>query len=85
MTLQTILENAEVSEERIEDWIQSYNVNIKTDGKIFKFMAKTKDDYSWVQIRSQMPQWQVIAYIALRLLNSALSEASCKRTIKRQR
>ena len=28
MTLQTFLENAEVSEERIEDCIQSYNVNI---------------------------------------------------------
>lgn len=84
-TLETLLKQAEVPRKKIDDCIQNFNLYMDCEKELFSFMTISKEDFSWTQIRSTISGWEDIADIALRLINSALSEASCERTIKRQR
>lgn len=84
-TLKALLKQTGLSEERITACIQNFNIYMDTNGEIFKFLTTSEEDYSWLQINSTLPDWEEVADIALRLLNSACSEASCERMIKKQR
>lgn len=73
------------AKKKLKELLTNYNLYIETSGEIFSFLKTSKNDYSWVQIRNSIQGWKDIGDIALRLLCTCCSEASCERTIKRQR
>lgn len=83
--LKKLLQNRGFNEKDAEDTITHYNGYIESCVETFSFLKTSKDDYSWIQIRNTFPTWEDIGDIAIRLLSSSVSEASCERTIKRQR
>lgn len=64
--------------------IQTFNKYIDASDEELSDFQISDDDFSWLQIRS-IDGFKEIGDIALRLINSAVSEASCERDIKVQR
>jgi hypothetical protein len=62
------------------DYIVSHEENLPVS-----ILSEQDDRYNWELMRSEIPNWTVIADIALRLLACPCSEASCERTISTQR
>ena len=83
-TLRKLLEMRKMKNEEIERNIILFNEYIE-DTNPFKDFNKADDEFSWFQIRFASDDFKDIADIALRLLSSAVSEASCERSIKKQR
>lgn len=74
-----------ISEKDADELITDYNAYIESSIEIFSSLKTSKNDYSWIQNRNTFQAWKDMGDIAIRLLCSSLSEASCERTIKRQR
>lgn len=83
-TLRKLLKMRKLKKDEIDRCIMFFNQYID-DTNPFKDFNKSDDEYSWFQIRFASNEYRDIADIALRLLSSAVSEASCERTIKKQR
>ena len=65
--------------------ISNFNSYISSSTEIFPYYRTNDNQYAWVQIKSKVKGFEDISDIALRLLGSATSEASCERSIKKQR
>lgn len=65
--------------------ITNFNTYINTREEIFPFYINNEKQYLWDEIRNNFKGFEDVADIALRLLSSATSEASCERSIKKQR
>ena len=65
--------------------IKKFNQYVDSSEDQLEDYKLSDEDYSWLQIRFSVDGYSEIGDIALRLLSSAVSEASCERTIKKQR
>ena len=65
--------------------MSAFNRYIDSSEDPYKLFHLDESDYSWLQIRRSDNEMSHIADIAMRLNCSTTSEASCERTIKRQR
>ena len=65
--------------------INAFNRYIDSIEDPYKKYWLNESNYSWLQIRNSDKEMNHAADIAMRLLGSALSEASCERAISKQR
>ncbi|MDE5599787.1 MAG: hypothetical protein K2I49_02520 [Ureaplasma sp.] len=70
---------------RIEQVITSFNRYIDARDDLLAHYKTSENSYSWIQIRNSFPEFEILADIALWLKSASTGEASCERTIKRQR
>lgn len=83
--LKYILECRNTPKNEINQSITCFNRYIDKEEDMFNEIKTDENSYSWMQIRLAFQGFDIIADIAMRLLACATGEASCERTIKRQR
>ena len=83
--LKTLLQRRGFSTAYANETLKAFNQYIDCIREDLVGFELDKSNYSWVQIRNSIPAMSDIADIAMRLLVSTTSEASCERTIKKQR
>lgn len=84
--LKTIIDKRNITKEEKTYSLNAYNTYIDSEEDPFKDYHMLKEsNYSWLQIRNAINEMKHIADIAMRLVSSCLSEASCERAISKQR
>ena len=83
--LHEILSIRGLKEKDIDEEIALFSNYINSSDDVFAKNHLDENNYFWENIRKSFKEWQNIADVALRILSSATSEASCERAISRQR
>ena len=84
--LRTILINNELYSSRSVDvMMRLFNEYLEKDDPFVKEQTTDNVGFSWLQIKLSHPPYKGIAVVALKLLNSGVSEASCERNISTQK
>mgnify|MGYP001043890419 CR=1 FL=1 len=83
--LRELLKWRSLSKKQIDICITCFNKYIDSSFEPFSSFKTSANEYSWIQIRNTVDGWNSLSDIALRLTTSGTSEASCERSIKKQR
>ena len=85
-TLRSILINNEkYSAKSVDTMMRLFNDYLEMDNPFLNEQTLDNIGFSWSQIKLSQPYYKGIAVVALKLLNSGVSEASCERNISTQK